>query len=219
MSVIFTAQYKGERFQVEITRDGDLIFLDHDIEHDIAMAEFGDPETIAVRLSKKWQERPASVICKNLGLSISELAHLTIDWAETLLPVFEKTNRLDARLRNAIIYSRRLIEGKTTKDIADEFALSARDTTFEYFGLKKQIAVAVHEASVVAALAYSLTQKLSPFDESSHIRRLRLSAIKASIAAGNVGGTVQRHWQIRRFVDCMEAVQAGKPWPPLEATR
>lgn len=40
----------------------------------------------------------------------------------------------------------------------------------------------------------------------------------ASASLANTECTKEGNWQVRRFVDCMEAVGRGLPWPPLEAT-
>ena len=50
-----------------------------------------------------------------------------------------------------------------------------------------------------------------------------MTAKQAKYVAAHAEGSVEdkyveRAWQIRRFVDVLEALKAGKPWPPLEAT-
>lgn len=40
----------------------------------------------------------------------------------------------------------------------------------------------------------------------------------ASASLANTECTKEGNWQVRRFVDCMEAIGQGLPWPPMEAT-
>jgi len=89
MSVQFTVSYKGKKFKAEITRDGDLIFLDYDLNYDLSMVEFGETATNAVLLAMYWKEAPVEVICNNLRLKKGVLLNLAADWAEHVLHFFE----------------------------------------------------------------------------------------------------------------------------------
>ena len=55
MSIVFEIKLDGEHRQVEVTRDGELFFLDYDINFDIAAQEFGYKMTEAAWLHQRWQ--------------------------------------------------------------------------------------------------------------------------------------------------------------------
>jgi hypothetical protein len=44
--------------------------------------------------------------------------------------------------------------------------------------------------------------------------------VQAIVTPGHINDLKgdEMHWQIRRFIDVMNASQAGKPWPPVGAT-
>jgi len=52
---------RSGQFEHEITEDGDLLFLDYDIEYDIAMAEFGEPATDAMEVLSSWSINSTSM--------------------------------------------------------------------------------------------------------------------------------------------------------------
>jgi len=133
MSVQFTVSYKGEKFEVEITREGDLIFIDYDIEYDLTMDEFGEPPTVAATMMKKWREKPCQIICENIGLLRGNLARLAVDWAEHVLPIFEEERDGDLRPRNAIQSAKDCLDGKegVTPDDLGVFANAASEAAIE----------------------------------------------------------------------------------------
>ena len=49
MSVIVTANYEGETFEVEVFHDGSIEFPDRDFQYDQAVAEFAPPGPATVQ--------------------------------------------------------------------------------------------------------------------------------------------------------------------------
>jgi hypothetical protein len=136
MSVIVTAQFGDQEFEVEIFHDGGLEFLDYDLAYDRAAFEFGYPVTNAIKLLNKWKSEPIDTIKRQFHS-----------------PGINMFNILD----------------------------KVRDDWFEY--------------------VIELIKEGHTFN------------INAGLELKN-----QTAWQIRRFVDLMEAIGQGLPWPPLEAT-
>lgn len=87
MSLIFTATYQKEKFQVEVTRDGDLIFLDHDIAYDETIVALGGEESMALLLSNKWDDDKLSVIDFNLQMDIEHRLRLLRDYHDRVLKI------------------------------------------------------------------------------------------------------------------------------------
>lgn len=223
MSVIFTAQYEGQGFQVEITRGGDLKFLDYydiyyDIEYDLAMAEFGEPETNAVKLLNEWKHSPIDTIFRRIGIEKREFISLAADWAEHVLRIFQQYDKDDESPEFAIQAARRYVEliGTPFEQNARVTASAAADSAFSAAVRASLEAAEAQAAWAAAEAAWTVTALTAP-DAAAKV------ASHAAEAMGQLRGdkakTSEISWQVRRFVDCMEAVQWGQPWPPLGATR
>jgi len=196
MSVIVTATLEDQSFQVEVTRGGNLIFLDHDINYDLSMFEFGEGATTATRLLDEWREEPYEVICRIFGLDKKHLALLAADWVEHVLPLFEKEYPGYQRPRSAIIAAREYIRGNMKL---------------------QQLEVARHAASAWVPAQYAATTA-----RAARISRHAVAAEAAEAAwtaSQWAGSQKEVSWQIRRFIDITKALQSGMPWPPLEATK
>lgn len=71
---------------IEITREGEISFPDHDIEYDRAMVEFGEPKTPAVRVFERWRSTPGVVIATTDSIDSEIMTLIACDWAEHVLP-------------------------------------------------------------------------------------------------------------------------------------
>lgn len=114
MGSVHTATFEGKSFEAEIIPDGDLVFVDGDIEYEIAFVAMGGDETPATKLLKAWRKDPIDVICNNLGLEDDTLRLLAADWAEHVLPIFEHKYPEDHQPRLAIEATRDFVAGKIT---------------------------------------------------------------------------------------------------------
>lgn len=198
--------FEDEKVEVEISGDGKLTIVDHDIEYDIAFVAMGGEKTPAVRLMDIWLKNPADVICYNLGLEDNTLMLLAADWAEHVLPIFEKVRLKDKRPRLAIEATRDFVSGKITAaqlDKAHQEAIHAAVKMAEEWPGTGAVAAAWSAAYAAWAAAAWAWNKAADWARRSTATDPHL----------------EQAWQVRRFVHVMECLQAGKPWPPLEATK
>lgn len=204
-----------ETVRIEILKDGNLYFPDNDIEYDITMTEFGEPETFAIQLFREWNSDRIEFILERLELSKQTIVMLAADFADHVLPLFEKEFPADGRPRKSIegarIYASSIeTEGERQNSIkAFELAMKADDARHMAAGSGTRSSLYAAYAAMSAGLAAG-----------SHAPAENTVMSTASYAANAaLNWNEEYNWQIRRFVDCMEALQAGKPWPPLEITK
>jgi len=71
-------------FECEITEDGELIFLNYNITHDLAAMEFGYSETPALFELHRWNFNPVSMLLRLVSktLSIAEAALIGRQWLD-----------------------------------------------------------------------------------------------------------------------------------------
>lgn len=221
---IYSPNHKDTR--IEIGKDGNIYFPDNDIEYDLTMTEFGEPRTFAIELFEEWNFDKIEFILEKLGLSKQTMIMLSADFAEHVLHFFEEVFPEDDR-------PRRSIEG------ARIYALSI-ETESERLNSKKAFELAmmadgarsmVAGSGTYSALNAAYAAAQAGFAAGSHVRTEHTVANVASYAAKSTSAPdyysagvpsdwgKEYAWQIRRFVDCMEALQAGKPWPPMEITK
>jgi len=216
MSVIVTANYRGETFEVEIFRDGGIDFPDRDFQYEKAVAEFAPPGPTTVQFYEFWKMFPAEVICENLDLPENSLTRLAADCAEHVLKIFEDRNANDTRPRSAITATRDLLVGKISQKDIGRFLSEAEVAANGAIGWEGTL---VAEAAMATILSMS---------SSVEARRAMVRAISAAARDGNPdrfstgwkrSHDAERDWQVRRFVDCMEAIGQGKEWPDLGVTK
>jgi len=221
----FTATFKSEQFDVEIAPDGELLFRDRDITYDQAMVAFGATATPAMQLLDAWQNRPIDVLCHNLGLDDGTLRLLAADWAEHVLPRFEKAYPGDKRPRQAIRAARDFVAGKITAEqlararaAARAAAGAARDAAWAAAGTAARAAAGAARDAAWAAAGTAAREAAWAAREAAW------AAWEAAWAAwdaagGDAAGAAERSWQIRHFVRVMGRLQAGKKWPKIKGTR
>jgi hypothetical protein len=210
----FTATYRGQSFEVEITRDGEMVFCDPDTEYEIAFAAMGGDKTPAVKLLDLWRDSPIDGIFKCLGLDKNTMVLLAADWAEHVLPIFERKYNKDKRPRKSIKAVRDFVAGKIGADDLHEAcdaAWAAAEAAAKAAAVAALAAAAVAEAAAVAAVAAVAAEAAADaadaaaYDRSEdHISPEWQQAYDA-----------ERAWQVRRFVDVMTALRAGKKWPRM----
>lgn len=270
MSAVFKVTYEGKEFNIEITRDGELVFLDYDIELDRLRSELGEEPTVAVRLANEWIEDPIEgVITKikwNDTTAYRDLSHVVLDWAAHLLPIYENSFHDDASPRNAINTARKYINGKTSyvslsnsrwsisdaADLRDRFPYPGSGRKSLMIDILDIVSDAVGMAAWASHLYMDVSEETLDADDDEFVdvdafealslvqqkivavsnglvetfrryvmyRRYESDAQprEASIA-GNLAELEEKKWQIRRFVEVMEAAQSGKNPPPVEEVK
>ena len=208
MSIVF----EKDGLSVKISRDGEISFPGYDkqLQHDIAVAAMGGEKTLAVILLNRWEFRPAEIMCHQIKLPRDVFVGLAADWAEHVLPAFG-----GSRLSDYSPSPRMLI------DFARSFVAASEE---ERAGFSMSIC---RNASRVASGVGGFPKKAARaawFAARCVCEGGSLTAKNAKNAATHAEGAVEdkyveRAWQIRRFVDVLEALKTGKPWPLLEATK
>ena len=223
MSVIVTAHYAGETFEVEIFRDGIIEFPGRDLQYEMAMAEFAPPGTAAVQLyemCKKFTVPVTDVICGNLELPENSLVLIVTDYAEHVLHLYEDKYPNDTRPRVVIEATRDFVFGKIDQSTLEKARKSAEVVVREEWSAGAWISeAAARAAAKTASVAMMLPEKVEEL-----VARAARAAAAHSVS--DDFASVEWHqaydaelaWQVRRFVDVMEAIGQGLPWPPLEAT-
>lgn len=216
MSAVFIADSFGEKFQVEITREGQMIFLDHDIEYDIAMAEFGEPESHAVTLRNQWIENPCDIMALDLDVERPYLLLLAADWIERTVETFKKNRSAETvtSLKQAIDAIKKFATGKIGKARLMKLTTATRKHgSSAMVAANNAVKAALSDNVVDFSLALQGVAFTAPLEFIHHDPKPQSHKEVVEIQRKEAA------WQIRRFVDCMEAVQAGKRWPPLGATK
>jgi hypothetical protein len=209
MSVIIIANYEGESFEVEIFHDGSIEFPGRDLQYEQALAEFYPPGSPIVQFSKMWHY--AAVIFKQLELPRNVKPRLAADFAEHVLRFFEGEHPHDRRPRAAIEAARDFLDEKidrATLAAAQRAALASAEADTGGTG-----------AAVAAAAAWAATCAAGD-------ATVWAAAQSAGYVVSSDSGSpewqqaydAERAWQVRRFVDCMEAIGQGKDWPDIGVT-
>ena len=250
MSLIFERPLDGNQAQLEVTLDGKLIFLNCNIEHDLAALEFGYPETEATEIYAEWQRDPSSALIRTLArddVDNETMALLAIEFAEHVLPIYKRWHPEKSGPRDLLDASRgvllgqvsyrefmslrrrlRLGDGDSRRVIhRGEGAVRARmaahlASTAVVAAHKSTWSVAEHTYGTAfhgqSAVAYDdCDQKnLSPTGEESG-RGIGWARFHPS-PEFQFASRAERAWQIRRFVDVMEAIGQGFDWPDIRVT-
>lgn len=225
---------------VEITRDGEIRFLNYDIEYDLAMVEFGEPTTPAVNFFTEWRKNRAYTILKSTNLLTDKNSRMMLlaDFADHVLPVFKNAYPIDLRIEDLIGVSRKyamLQEAVTAADTqkldiarwgAIGIASMAKEKSKK---LRSRAYQEMNDKLVKLAAKYRAARQAAEAAVSASIPEA-VGAVYAATAAAHYAEPLeyldkwhQAHneeslWQLRRFFDVYEAIQAGRQWPPLEVT-
>jgi len=238
MSVILEANIWDQKIEVEIFHDGTMGFPGYDIQHDFAAHEFGYPETNAMKIYTRWQKMPIHVLVKNLIKrdDWKTMALLLIDWAEHVLPIFERS--LDELLKktNHSKYTtpKQPFGPRLTIELARDFLINARPEDPEFLNKRTALQHAEFEAeywdtvarqngfdAAAEAAAASKHAALTASRRQMFVTMMSETVAQYAIEAAEHDsghGAKEQAWQIRRFVDVMEAVGQDRPWPPMGAT-
>lgn len=240
MSFVTTAEYADESLKIEITRNGEIIFLDRDIEYELAMVEFGEHKTQAVMLFEKWRDGDIYVITENLPEIKKELITLfAADCAEHVVTVYEAIAGYNKKAASDAIRSARCelgeiepVPGISSPGYAGNIAMNQANVLFksmaDHIGGARFAASKSAEAAARVALAALALEHKDDYKWCSEI----IESLHSSRAAGaysvswkqesteySIAYQEERLWQIRRLVDLVNASGTENTKPPLEATK
>jgi hypothetical protein len=231
MSAFATASISDVAFQVEVTRDGNLIFLDHDVEYDLAMAEFGESKSSAVALYNSWKQDAPSTISWCFDLDHGTMILLAADWATQSMYVFDDyihNKWVKGKLKVALDKVRAYVESDFDSDLRRKVFLEESKindlTQSQFYDPARYAARSVLNVlnASQAATAEGARQNI---DMVSTMAAQAISCHdpnRPDVFHPSMDNDLYKFAlgaQTRRFVDAMEAVQAGKGWPPLGATK
>ena len=239
MSVIATATFDDQSFEVEVFRDGSLEFLDQDLQYDAAAVEFGYAQTPALKFKQEWDCNAPKAIIDYIPLSFEHLVLLGVDWAEHTIGVFP----VDCLIEEGVL--RKQAPFAESMELARKYARGGfedNELRKTIFRLESYIATLIREqhqepARIAARALWSIlnaTQAPDAFAAIENIRMVSEFSIKAAslkykevyrehgpnwvVTFDGFGHDYEMVWQVQRFVDCMEAIGQGKDWPDLGAT-
>jgi hypothetical protein len=234
MAVTFQEFCDGELVEVEITRGGDLVLHGYDsLEEDAVLNEMGYEASRCLYLVQQWEREPITVIVKMLYLDLDLSLLLAVDWVRHAIGHLDEQEVSD--LRRAETFA--LLESieNVAHDHIDRLEASdiwkrhvaIREGRFDFYPsidvveVAKAAGYAMKASSTVAAiktdtLTYQYQQAMEFIRNSLGGCALRS---RNSVGFNNISGQKREAlWQIKRFVDVMEAKQEGEPYPPLEET-
>jgi hypothetical protein len=221
MSVIVMADYQGEPFEAEVFHDGHIEFPERELQFEQAMEEFTNLDSAVVKLDRLWEESPTEVIFYNMELPKKSCVLLVADYAEHVIHIYEDRYPDDLRPRKAIEATRKFVAGRINSKTLGKAVRAAETAERAAYAAATGAAWAATESARAAAEAAKASE--------SSAWELAVSLSAARAAAWNVSRDrdsskqqqardVEKAWQVRRFVDVMEAVGQDLPWPPMEAT-
>jgi len=231
MSARFKVTHGSEVFEVEITSDGELTIPGYDkeqLEYEIAFAAMGGDKSHVLLWLDKWQQDPTGIIIQNLGLDDGTLRLLAADWAEHVLPIFERAYPKDKRPRKAIKAARDFVAGKITAAQlakAREAAWAAKRAAEKVVAAAGAAGDAAARAATAAWMAAQGEWARSPAERkaaaawaAAAAARSAWKAAAASARDAASDSVLEQAWQVRHFVHVMECFQVGKVWPPIKDT-
>ena len=225
MSVIVTANFEGETFEVEIFHDGSIEFPDKDFEHDQVVVALGGKPSAIVRFENDWIEDSIGVVCGRLNLPESSQFLLAADFADHALYIFENKYMDDNRPRQAVDAVRNFIANKinaSTLKKHKKLAAKAWDEAQTVWAKTSQEARARDTKWAARMAAWAAVDATTARAYEAAWGAARAAAYHASLDRNSVewrqAYDAEVAWQVRRFVDCMEAIGQGKGWPNMKET-
>lgn len=219
--VIFYIGYEPSgRVPVGISRAGELILQDPStieaLDYDTSMVEFGEEPSYLMDFIREWKDDPIGTAIRYL-LSSDAYAPLAGDFAEHVLPIYESRVECE-HPRNAINALRKYLK----KEIYYENLM-----THLHFVVTENYALPVPAEWAARAAQNAIYSIPSAGGSVSARKAAEQAAWAAAYSASNDNNSpkflaaeaAEKAWQMRRFLDCVEAIRAGKTWPPLEATK
>lgn len=225
---------------VEIMHDGNLRGVNCDlgeaIAYDRSMVEFGEDYTHLVSFTDSWANEElrlqALLYYYEFGSEIEsqrDMVLLAADFAQHAFPIYMKSRYAAQHVKGHFFIFKKFISG--TLSIPEiKYVIDNLNEIISSIPLyKEDLAAAKAIKSFVSAVqalgvfvAGGPRVQTVPFlDSASYYAGLAAQHDSGHLAKTPewvLAGAEERSWQIRRFVDCMEAVQSDKPWPQLSET-
>lgn len=203
---------------IGISREGELILEDpittEAIDYDTSMVEFGEEPSYLMDFIREWKDDPISTVIRYL-LSSDTYAPLAADFAEHVLPIYE--SRVSYKHpRNAITALRKYLK----KEMYHQTLMTHLHSVTPQWDIPvpaEWVARATQNAIYSIPIAGGSVSARKAAEQA-----VWAAAYNASMDNGSpeflAAKATEKAWQMRRFLDCIEAIRSGKTWPPLSAT-
>jgi len=237
MSVIVTANHEGETFEVELFQNGDIVITGFDENFYRAAMEFGYETPNAIDMIDMWREIPEDLISSSFDIPDEWRSRLALDWAEHVLFIYKERYQYDSRPTQALRAARAYWDDPSEQtDYQLRFMIvevSKCEHENSYPTVPANQATKVHAIGNAASAIYravSSADSISgPVQKESTIQYAAAYArwARSVYEVGHMDLSDPKHtaveileraWQVRRFVDCLEIVGKGGKWPPMEIT-
>lgn len=235
MSVEFNIVYDACELRVSVDHDGILTIPDPpvDMEYEIAFMAMGGDEPPTLRLMRRWDEDPIDTITAYLvdaGPFKLSPHLLAVDWAEHTLYIYEnvlpeKQRALRPRTLQQALWSARAayqyerdIDRRMQKMISDEATATANHASCSTELDEKALTTMWSAWYSIAALSMAVHRYPGKCADRSAMAFATKDGAEVGSAEFNTRYRTEQAWQVRRFVDVVETLKAGEPWPPMEAT-
>lgn len=241
MTEITKVECYGDLISVDLDRDGALTFVGFDPNYARAMQEFGEPVSPCENLLLTWQNDRRVFIVYKCGIMNAVLLNFANDCIDHYIHVIGADSRALAILENAVESIRAFIWGYTglyhglestvVEDLVKKLNL-AHGSTWDLENDRAYSSIAYSAGKAIMAcldmIEYDehlkcIQRKLDPYVYSDYKLERIESKIKEKILIALQYETKDEYesevlWQLRRFADVIDAINQGKPWPPVEAT-
>jgi hypothetical protein len=234
MTLRFQLEFGNENMDVSVDRDGVIVFNDRDMDYEVAFSAMSGGKSMAMVLLERWQDSRWSVLNRLLHEDHAFLCRMLADYVERVLPVYcSYSSFKDDRCPTiALETSRMILDGMAVSRshatrVLNEVRAS-KDKAGELFDMvQPAFDVAVAAFTLIRAAIYTKWHDRS-FIGSMYtlISGGLMDCQHAMVFAGPDHGlkhrkealVVEEAWQWHRVYDAKVALDAGKPWPPMEAT-
>jgi hypothetical protein len=76
---------EGGLATIEITNDGEMVFVDYDIEQDVVLEEMGYETPLCLEILREWERAPIDFLCRSDVIPTNLLGFVTCQWAAEAL--------------------------------------------------------------------------------------------------------------------------------------
>jgi len=243
MSIVITVERGDEKFDVEVFHDGKIDFPNDDLRYGQASEEFYNAKTNVVRFCNLWKKDPMEAIADSLWVIDKPFLLFMADCAEHVLPLLNDRYPWISGLDRALEMARMVSADGLSKTsdrydylvvigelrILDEeiTSLASMFSGQKNNRLEGCVLFAVSEVSDRNQPVWRCDNPADSYDAVQFLfaamTAVKAAGFKASpdenSAKWKQAYRKEAAWQIRRFVDIMEAVGQGLDWPDLGATK
>lgn len=232
MAVVTLESSSRENFSVRLFRDGSLEFESdaalEAYEYDRSMMEFGEDHSALTLFVQSWTRHPLDALI-SFVFDETQMVLLALDALEHVVPLFRRSGIQD---KTAIIASGNkvydlidVIRGSITGGGASSDGVRLHLFRMKMQALKEYIPTDYPTAKYITDAALAIIDACEHFGERFYVRTAVMESILDSARAYAYVGSIigsevwqesllkEKKWQIRRAIDALDEVQAGRPWP------